>query len=184
MHPIFVISAVVSAFLLGRKSAEKKKPKKGASVTQLPSLGELPLPDDLPELPDLPALPPAWTDSSGAPSQAQIKNAAAWAKTAFDAEIYPAGADKTKIAPPSTAGGISTARDCSIVAVGERWWDRAGQVAESLERANMLTLGTLERALFPLHCRGARAPGIDALRAELAERAGLDPGMLRNRRHR
>lgn len=172
MHPFVFIGAIAGAFWLGRNYNRLKKSAQRSK--QLPSVNDLPA---LPEAPDLPDLP---TEGSSAPSSVQIKNAAVWAKLAYDAEIYPATADKTLIAPPPR-DGLSASRNCAVVAIGERWWDRAGRVADNLERANMLNIGTLERALFPAHCRGSQGAGIRALRAELAERAGLD-GMLRNRR--
>jgi hypothetical protein len=181
MHPLFIIGAIAGAFLLGRKSAEKDKPSgtKGPRPSPIP----LPLPDvdvddiDVPELPtdlDLPA------QTSGSPSQRQIINAALWAKLGHDVLVFPKGANKTLVAPPQSSSGITASAGCAVIAVGARWWDRAGQVAKNLAAHNALTRDNLERALFPAICRGSRGAGAAALRADMLDRVSAEFGPIRN----
>ena len=180
MNPIFAILAIAGAFVLGRKSVESDKAgPKGPRPSPIP----LPLPSaddiDVPDLPDMPDLDlPA---SSSGPSQRQIMNAAAWNRLAFDAMLYPAGANKTLVPPPVTAAGITATADCSVIAVGERWWDRAGQIVKNMAAQNQLSVRNLER-LLPARCQGSRGAAAVALRAELLERATKEYGPIRNPR--
>ncbi len=191
MHPFIFIGAVAGAFLIGRKVGEGKTKKVKIRIP-----GEFPIPTPFPELPpgrdvdvyiDVPDidLPPIEGDFDIDPTttvEARMRNAAQWAKTNYGVQIYPAGADKTRVYPPPSSG-ISATRDCAVVAVGERWWDRAAQIAKALRQSNSLTIANLERALFPRHCRGLgpNDGGMYALRTELLERAAAAFGPIRNK---
>lgn len=178
MNPLFAIIAIAGAFWLGRSSSDKEKKK---AIGPIPSPIPLPLPsaDDIDDI-DVPDLDIPGQDAAGVDNAQRTYNAAGWDRTNFEILVYPRGADKLQIYPPSTASGISAARDCSVVAVGRRWWDRAGQVAKQLHEQGQLSVGNLERALFPNACRGSQGRGIRALRIELLERAGAQYGSIRN----
>lgn len=187
MHPIIILGAVAGAFFVGRRAGQKKTlvPKHLPLPIPRALPGDIAVPDvELPdvELPgiDLPGIDLARSDL------ARARNGVAWAKTGFDVQIYPAGADKLSIAPPPIPSGLSAARDCSVVAVGWRWWDRAGHIAKQLADDRALTVANLERALFPKQCRGlgAGAQGMYSLRAELLDRMKIEFGSIRNKRKR
>lgn len=186
MHPFILIGVAAGAFFLGRRSATEKPKKVTGTARQIPVPTPLPLPpaidevlDDV-EIPDLPGLTKARDEET------RIVNGAAWAKTGFDVQVYPKGADRFAILPPPKESGMSASRDCSIVAVGARWWDRAGTIAQQLHDDNLLTVANIERALLPPQCRGlgAGGDGMYALRAELLERVQSEFGPIRNPRRR
>lgn len=176
MNPLLIIGAIAGAFLLGRKTADKPLPK---PHIPLPSPIPLPLPpgdDDVdvdipPEL-DVPTQT-GYTDR-------QIYNAAAWGKLAFSVLVYPKGGDKTLVPPPRSASGITASPGCEVIAVGFRWWDRAGQVAKNLQAQGQLTAANLERMLLPAACRGSQGTGARELRAEMLERVAQEFGPIRN----
>lgn len=55
-----------------------------------------------------------------------------WHAVQFGVEVYPKGADKYRVPPPATSGSASVAHDCSVIVVGEVWWDRVGDYVKGL----------------------------------------------------
>ncbi len=91
----------------------------------------------------------------------------------FEVEIYPAGAQRTRIPPPRKPDGITADEQCRIIALGPMWWDRVGEYAASLIAKGETDAREIHRQIlevFAPDCIGRPTGGADALRAELVQR--------------
>lgn len=156
----FAAVAAFGGFFLGRAT---KKDKDDSKSSRLPSLE-----GDAGVLPG--ESPPSVVPSDFSPM---------WDATLFDVEIYPAGADKTQIPPPNRPDGATTNADCSVVALGELWWDRAGLYADAMiQQGSRDRLAIAERILSELlpECLETQTAGSDALLQELMDRIAIAIG--------
>ena len=189
MAPVLVIALVAGAYFLGKQRGEKEEPKPHSPLRPTPKLPKLP------EVPELPELPPEGAGSPGAPVRDYSR---AWDSLPFEVQVYPGTADERLIPPPRSPDGISSDTRCHIVAVGELWWDRAGELVEHYVKVqgapsrkavrNMLLADLAPR------CKDSSGVGAQQLRAEIDDRLKGDtavpptPGLplvpVRNRGHR
>lgn len=154
MHPLWLIAAAAGAFLIGRRTVEEKAPPRALKLT---GLGRLP--------------PPPEAEAEAAPVGPTYEDM--WAMVPFEVEIYPAGAQRTRIPPPRKPDGITADEQCQIIALGPMWWDRVGQYAASLIAKGQTDSREIHRQImdvFGPSCIGAPTSGANALRAELAQR--------------
>lgn len=163
MSLLLIAALAGGAYLLGRR----KEPRKSPAVPSLPPLPPAPPPVAPPGGTSGP--PTALGEAAWMPDYGQL-----WAMTRFGVETYPADADPRAIAPPTTPDGLSTDPGCRIVAVGDMWWDRVGELGQSLHdqgvRGNELRANLLQY-LAP-ECLEASGAGAAALVEELNERLG------------
>ncbi len=103
--------------------------------------------------------------------------ASMWAAVPFGVSIAPAGLSVDaahQIPPPMGPRLASIAPDCSIVAVGEGWWDAAGDAAQALMSAGVADRDIVELVLaqmLPAACSGAaNTQAVLELRRELGRR--------------
>ena len=134
----------------------------------------LPSPDgELPTgpTPELPPLPPPPTDGV-APLGTGVDYSPLWAAIDFDTEIYPAGADETRVRPPSPEGLVASA-DCNVIALASKWWDAVGLFAATnafgRTDGDAVSRRVIQRWL-PKQCHSARTSAAGALRAEIRNR--------------
>jgi hypothetical protein len=152
MHPLWLIAAAAGAFFIGRRTREEKAP----GATKLTGLGKLPP-------------PPA--DAEAAPVGPTYEDM--WAIVPFEIEIYPAGAQRTRIPPPRKPDGITADDQCQVIALGTMWWDRVGQYAEALIAKGHTDPREIHRQIlevFAPSCIGRPTNAANALRAELVQR--------------
>ena len=143
----------------------------------------LPSPDgELPTgpTPELPPLPPPPTDGV-APLGTGVDYSPLWAAVDFDTEIYPAGADETRVRPPSPEGLVASA-DCKVIALATKWWDAVGLFAATnafgRTDGDAVSRRVIQRWL-PKQCHSARTSAAGALRAEIRNRlAELAPQLV------
>ena len=143
----------------------------------------LPSPDgELPTgpTPELPPLPPPPTDGV-APLGTGVDYSPLWAAVDFDTEIYPAGADETRVRPPSPEGLVAST-DCNVIALASKWWDAVGLFAATnafgRTDGDAVSRRVIQRWL-PKQCHSARTSAAGALRAEIRNRlAELAPQLV------
>lgn len=122
MAPILIAALVAGAYFLGKRK-EDKQPK---------ALPPAPSPyNDLPPPPPPGPAPGPTPDVPEDPSLGQSNYRDLWELTTFEVEIYPAGSRKTAIPPPTMPDSVSASPGCTILAIGELWWERAGEYARS-----------------------------------------------------
>ena len=106
-----------------------------------------------------------------------------WDALAWNVDVYPVSADRTRISPPSGPGDASASSDCSIVAVtGDGWWDRAGFIAQEMvdlgERDAGRIAARIIRDLLP-SCRNADTEATRQLSDEIGARLDqVIPGVV------
>lgn len=111
MNPLLIIAAIAAAFGIG--IAYQRRKAEGALPWGQGGGG---------------ALPPLGAESPNSPEGAA--NLAAWSQLDFDVDLFPAGAQREWLRPPSHAGGVSVGPECIAIAVGHGVWDRAQEIAE------------------------------------------------------
>lgn len=168
MNPLLLLgaAAVAAAFLLGKKKEEQSALPPGSDGPDRP----------IPPLPDI--LPDA---SVGPDASEGVDFTTAWESYPYDAEFYPASADKTTIPPPATWDGFSTNRDCSVIAVGMGWWERVGMFAQWIIDQGVTDPKRIQVEILKQYepfCSSSTAEAAIALREEILERleAELGPG--------
>jgi hypothetical protein len=104
-----------------------------------------------------------------------------WADVDFETQIYPAGADETRVRPPSPQGLVAS-ESCDVIALATAWWDAVG--LWSADAAFGQTDGDavsrrVIRKFLPESCHRARTSAAAAIRAEIRERLGaLNPDLV------
>lgn len=149
MHPIIWLALVGASFWAGRQSS---KPA--------------PVPADRP-LPPLPP-PPGREALTGPPKD----YSAAWAGVEYPVDIFPPEAEPRveHLMPPPSPDGVSVAPGCHAIALGQGWWDRAGEIAAAAKYQQKLSdprvVDAVLRAAAPT-CRRSSSLAISGLRMEL-----------------
>lgn len=157
MNPLIIIAAGVGALLLFGK-------KKGQSALPPSAPPDVPLPPIPPILPDEDVEPEGMlgTDYSSA-----------WADYPYQAEWYPAAARKQNVPPPSTWDGISFGEHCRTIAVGQGWWERAGEFVKMLMDGGMVEPRDLISAILDQYagtCGKEETVAVRMFREEIADR--------------
>ena len=164
-----------------------KRATSGAPTNKLPKAGRpprdrgaLPEPEDEPE-PEPGTLPPAPVGDTGPIVQPGRDFSEFWEAIDHDVQIYPDGADETRIRPPSPQGLVASP-SCDLIAVADQWWDPVGLFAAGQAFGQTDGDAVSRRVIsrwLPDQCQTARTPAAGAIRTEIRDRlAALNPDLV------
>lgn len=159
MSPFLLIAAAAGALWVFARRKKKDEPSRGL----LPP-SKVPADAPLPPLPD-PDLSPDGVDFSPA-----------WEGYDLQAEFYPPGADYQRAVRPPAPDGISMDSECSVIAIGPKWWDRVGDFVQHRRMAGVddpieLMLDVMRH--YADTCGNAQTKAARLLRDEVADRINL-----------
>lgn len=122
-------------------------------------------------IPPIPEPLPPRDEASSAPYEGE------WAQVPFAFSVAPASAGPAiyQIPPPATPEDASVAPGCTLIVVGEGWWDRAGDVAAAHAGSGSSAIVQAVIAELLPECRTSQTLAASQLRAELWRRLRL-PG--------
>ena len=153
MHGAVTIGLVGLAFYIGRRTAQPKEASRGPIIIDVPVPtpvpGELgPLPDLVPDPEPEPAVVPVLGTAASSgydqwvavgagtlPGTQMVPSGNPWDNLGFDVDVFPAGADRSQIQPPSNSTTAVVGPGCSIIAIGTDMWTALAAMAATNQAA-------------------------------------------------
>lgn len=161
MFGVLIIAAVASgAYLLARH----REPRGAAGPPPPPPTAPTSAPKGRRLQPSALGLPAAGSDYG-----------VLWEMTRFGVEVYPSDANGRHIRPPDQPDGISSDPNCTIVAVGDLWWDRVRGHAQAMRDrgTNPAQIRSAILGFLAPQCLDAPGAGAAMLAQEIDERLNL-----------